>query len=250
MPARRIAEDDVHLWSLALDRPDPAIEFLRGALAFEELARAARLRVSRTSARFIVARAGLRQILGAYLDCDPPAVRLSYGPSGKPAIASSTFQDLRFNLSHSEGLALYALARGRAIGIDLELVRPGGADDAIAVRYFSPEEAAALRATSGGEARDRLFFRCWTRREAYLKAAGVGLAAGAPGRLPPGIAAVVKEDAGEEPTVIDGPDGRRWTVLDIDPSPDFVGALVIEGAGVRITRGVWPLRTGMDRQDR
>jgi 4'-phosphopantetheinyl transferase len=226
---RYLAEHEVHIWWVGLDPPAAVVEALRGCLAADELARAGRLRAPGAAARFVVARGALRRILGAYLDCPPGDVAFSYSASGKPALAGGTprgARALRFSLSHSGSVAAYALARGRDVGIDIEEIRPGGAEVEIASRYFSPGEADAVAAATGAE-RDRLFYRCWTRREARLKAEGLGLLSSGPSC--PGRASSAAGPAG------------RWRALDLDAPPGYAGALVVEGGGVCLVAGCWRL---------
>jgi 4'-phosphopantetheinyl transferase len=119
-------------------------------------------------------KAALRRLLGSYLGEEPDALGFVRGPGGKPALASSP--RLRFNLSHSGSLALVALAADREVGIDVERLDPTRASAAIVDTVFSPREAAILRPLRGS-ARTRLFFSCWTRKEACAKATGEGVAA-------------------------------------------------------------------------
>src|SRR5207237_5593023 len=114
----------------------------------------------------------LRWILGAYLGREPATLPFRYNDYRKPSLAEG--DDVQFNLAHSDGLALLAVARGREVGLDLERVRPEVAGEEIAERYYSPAEVAAFRALPPSE-RERAFFACWTRKEAYLKALGRGL---------------------------------------------------------------------------
>ena len=133
-----------------------------------ERERAARFHFQKDRDHFVAARGILRLILGHYLDQPPEQLRFSYGPFGKPSLAGEADgQQLQFNVSHARGLALYAFARGRALGIDIEYVRADLAGDEIAERFFSRQEVSALRALPEN-ARTHAFFNCWTRKEAYM----------------------------------------------------------------------------------
>jgi 4'-phosphopantetheinyl transferase len=117
----------------------------------------------------------LRVLLGRYLDVPPQSVRFEYEEWGKPRLAPlQQCQDLCFNLSHSADLVLYAVTRGQGVGVDVEQIRPVPEMEAIARRVFSTHEIACLSASSE-IARQTAFFAAWTRREACLKAVGVGL---------------------------------------------------------------------------
>jgi 4'-phosphopantetheinyl transferase len=111
---------------------------------------------------------------GRYTGVAPRRLRFSYDRYGKPALNGETCDPLRFNVSHSNDVALYAVARGREVGIDLEFVREDFAGFEIAERFFSPREVSVLRALPPGE-HAIAFFDCWARKEAYIKARGEGL---------------------------------------------------------------------------
>ena len=106
---------------------------------------------------------------------EPESISLEYNPWGKPALAAGfADSDIRFNLSHSHGVAAYAIARGREVGVDVEMLRPDFASGGIAERFFSRTEIESLRSLPR-EHQTRAFFVCWTRKEAYVKALGCGL---------------------------------------------------------------------------
>ena len=128
------------------------------------------------------ARRALTQVLASHLGTEPDAIRIERAPCvhcgephGKPYLAEPAGHDLRFNLSHTRGLALVALAHGREVGVDVEAVRPGRRAQGIADRWFTQAEADALRAADDPDA---LFFRLWARKEAYLKATAEGYLGG------------------------------------------------------------------------
>jgi 4'-phosphopantetheinyl transferase len=168
-------DDNIHVWHVELDREQSEIAHLESTLSADEKARADRFHFLNDRNRFIVARGFLRGLLGGYLQQAPAGLQFSYGQHGKPSLAgreSST--GLSFNVSHSSGLAVYAIARNRNLGIDVEHVRPESAGEEIAKRYFSAREVSELRSLPP-EAKVQGFFNCWTRKEAYLKATGMGL---------------------------------------------------------------------------
>ncbi|HZG52707.1 MAG TPA: 4'-phosphopantetheinyl transferase superfamily protein, partial [Pyrinomonadaceae bacterium] len=174
-PATLLADGEVHLWRASLAQTPDALRRLYSTLAPDESAKAARYHFPRDRDHYIAARGLLRQLLGRYLAQPPHALRFAYGAYGKPSLDGATAAaDLRFNLSHSHELALYAFARGREVGIDIEHIRADFADDDIAARFFSAREVSMLRALPA-RARTSAFFNCWTRKEAYIKARGEGL---------------------------------------------------------------------------
>lgn len=157
------------LWRIDLDQHVPAAALAR--LSADELARARRFVFERDRQRFIAAHAALRQLLGQHTGHPSETLRLMAGRFGKPAMAPA---GLHFNLSHSQGIGLVALSTGDEPGVDVEWVRPMPDALALAAAYFSPTEHAALAACPE-PLRDRAFFVCWTRKEACLKAIGIGL---------------------------------------------------------------------------
>lgn len=140
-------------------------------LSDDERARAARFRFDRDRHRFVAGRSTLRSLVSSYLGIDPADVAFAYGPQGKPFVLGS---ELSFNVSHSGGCAVYAFARGVEVGVDVELLEHSRYDDGVAERFFSPHEVATLEAVAP-ETRPDAFLRCWTRKEAFIKARGEGL---------------------------------------------------------------------------
>ncbi|QXD15524.1 4'-phosphopantetheinyl transferase superfamily protein [Rhodocaloribacter litoris] len=224
---------EVHVWRVSLAGvPPPA---LARVLSPDERARADRFVYDVHRHRFVTARGVLRHLLGRYLGCDPAVLRFNYGPRGKPALAAPDGTPLRFNVSHSHELALVAVACGREVGVDVERCDPRRAAEDIAARFFAPEEVAAFRALPPGE-RVAGFFNAWTRKEAYMKATGQGLALGldrfcvslAPG-APPALLS----------TAWNPPDAARWSLHALDPGPGYAAALAVEGHGLTLRCFAW-----------
>jgi 4'-phosphopantetheinyl transferase len=220
--------DEVHVWRIALDRPTDDLHRLAELLTEDERARAARFHFEAHRRRFLVARAGLRTVLGCYLRRPAAHVRFRYGTHGKPALAEEGC-DLRFNLSHSAEGALLGLTRRWDIGVDLEQVRAMSDLEGLARRFFAPGEVADLLAVSAPE-RGRAFFRCWTRKEAYIKAVGLGLAC-------PLECFRVSLDPGEGARLleIDGSTvaAARWALCEVRPWPGYVGCVALPEHGCR-----------------
>jgi 4'-phosphopantetheinyl transferase len=216
----------VDVWSVQLECSPAYIAVLMHTLSDDECERADRFYFERDQRRFICARGTLRRLLAEYLDADAHELTFSYGPNGKPALSGRFERALTFNVSHSSELALVAIGRDVEMGVDVEAVRSMDDADDIASRFFSPRETAQLRALPV-PVRTKAFFACWTRKEAYLKALGSGLAkpldefdvAFAPGEA---AALYVHGDDCES---------ARWSVRELAPSPGYTGALVTEGGG-------------------
>jgi 4'-phosphopantetheinyl transferase len=198
---------EVHSFSLDVDAA--RLRELEGSLSLEERERAARFRFDRDRNRFTVCRGTLRELLGVRRD-----QRFVYGAYGKPMLAGSA---LRFNVSHSHGMAMIAISRGREVGCDIERIDPAFVDDKIPERFFSPCEVAALRALPE-EKQCHAFFRCWTRKEAYIKACGMGI-----------YLALDSFDvtlAPDQPSaLLRGADG--WSLYDIEAPDGYAAALVL-----------------------
>lgn len=227
----RLAANDVHVWRADLDIAVPALDHLSAHLSNEENARAARFVSPTDRNRFILARAILRELLGGYLQRPPANILIEAAPRGKPVLRMGAgVLDVRFNLSHSHGLALYAFALHREVGIDVEMIRPEFATEDSVERYFSAREREGLRAISG-ELRSEAFFLCWTRKEAYIKARGEGL------YIPLDSFDVALTP--NEPAVLTSTDSDRWELRSIHPGPGFVGALVVEAPECRLRFWEW-----------
>jgi 4'-phosphopantetheinyl transferase len=231
--ALELPDGEVHAWRIELDRGAEAVERLSATLSPDERARADRFRFARDRDRFIVGRGSLRAILGQYAGREPSAIAFRYGGWGKPELDGAPDEaGLQFNLSHTGGLALLAVARGRRLGIDVEAVRPMADAAPIAARFFSPAECAVFQRLPEPE-QLAAFFRCWTRKEAYMKATGAGMSMPldqfdvtlAPGD-PPALLRV--EGRPDEPS--------RWSYRDLDPGPGYLAALAVEGSGWRLRR--------------
>ena len=174
-PGPSLARGELHLWTSGLDRPPAEVEQLTLALSPDERERAGRFHFERDRRRFTVGRGFLRTLLAHYLGRSAAAVEFRYGPRGKPELAGGdTGSGLRFNLSHSGGRVLCALTRELDVGADLELIRPLHNLDGLAATVFSARELAALHALPA-PLRQAAFYRCWTRKEAFIKALGDGL---------------------------------------------------------------------------
>jgi 4'-phosphopantetheinyl transferase len=200
------------LWTIPLDVDDARARTL---LSPHELARADRFVFPRDARRFTVCRAAVRAILAGYLGERPEEVRFAYGRRGKPVIAGR--DDLHFNVAHSGELALCAVSREGALGVDVEELRPVADCAQLAARVFSPAERAALAAVDGDPS--PVFLAGWTRKEAIVKAEGEGL------HYPLEELTVT---LGEPPRVV-APAGRWW-LADLRPADGFVGALAASSA--------------------
>jgi 4'-phosphopantetheinyl transferase len=230
-----LSQDEVHIWRAALDRSEGEVQELWRLLAPDEQERAARFHFARDRERFVAGRGILRAILARYLDADPAGLAFRYGAYGKPALAIEDGDTPQFNLAHSQGLAVYALARGRAIGVDIERVRALADAEQIAERFFSLTEQAALRAVPTGQ-RLEAFFACWTRKEAFLKATGDGLAR----PLDQFDVALAPEEPARLLHVVGEPEApARWRLEALAPALGYVAAVAATGHDWRLACWAW-----------
>jgi 4'-phosphopantetheinyl transferase len=225
---------DVHVWYVPLDVDGGAVLQHAASLSEDERLRAARFKFARDARHFVVARSALRSLLGEYLSMPPRRLEFAYGEHGKPAF-EGTHAVLGFNISHSGEMAVVAVGWSRALGVDVERMRPLPDLADLAARSFAPRELSALGALPET---DRLgaFFRCWTRKEAFIKATGQGLAQ----RLD----AFAVSLAADEPARFLDIDGdrdalARWTLHDLAPPVGYAGALAAEGIVRTVQARTW-----------
>ncbi len=226
-PAQQTPEPSpasVDVWAVALELDDAAALAKRRLLSDDESARADRFRHERHRRRFIAGRAALREILAMLLAADAAAITFDYGLRGKPSLASQ-WQDsgLEFNLTNSGELALIAVTRSRAVGVDVECLRRPRDFTGLAQRFFAAAEHEALLQMSDAE-QVAGFFRLWTRKEALLKAVGTGLAT-------PLNQVVVNAEANSPPQLIayNGPGTNDWSLGHLEPAAGYLGALATAG---------------------
>jgi 4'-phosphopantetheinyl transferase len=221
--------DEVRVVRLFLDEPPPTADW--DTLSAAEWERAARFVFPLHRDRFVAARAGLRRVLGRCLGRAPEDLVFAYSDRGRPRLAPPLGLD--FNLAHSGDVALLALGTC-TVGVDVEMMRDMPNVLTIARRFFAPAEVAALIRLDG-EARRRGFFHAWTRKEALIKAAGVGLAALGDTE--------VALDAQANPTVFSAPGGvEGWRLFHLEPCAGYVGALAVRGANENVRVTTWSER--------
>jgi len=226
-----LSDGEVHVWRARLDLEPELLGRMRSTLADDERVRADRFHFDRDRNHFIACRGVLRELLASYLQCFPASLEFRYGPFGKPALhLQDSASPIHFNAAHSNGLALLAFARSREIGVDLESIRADFAGDEIAQHYFSKQELTELRALPEAM-RTAGFFECWTRKEAYIKARGLGL------QIPLQSFSVSLTPG--QPERLQSEDASRWMMRSIDVGHNFAGAVVGEGHGWQLRFWDW-----------
>jgi len=226
-----LPEDEVQLWRIDLEALGPEESRWQKLLSSDELERASRFHLPRDRQRFVTSRALLRTILSAYLATDPGTLSFSYSSKEKPSLGPAhADSNVAFNISHSGGVALLAFTRGREIGVDVEQLRSDFEVEAIARRFFSPSEQRQLAALPAEKSVDA-FFRCWTRKEAYIKAIGDGLSL-------PLDQFDVSLDAGETNALLatrpDASETGHWLLREVPAGPGYIAALCVRGRDCKL----------------
>jgi 4'-phosphopantetheinyl transferase len=234
----QLASDEVHSWCAGLDVPADTSARLYATLTPDERTRSARFQFERDRQRFIVARGVLRDLLGRYLQAKPREITFAYNAFGKPDLSPVFGSRLKFNLSHSAGLALIAIAADSNVGVDLECIRAQCDYAEIARHFFSTVEVDQLHALPS-HLYAEAFFNCWTKKEAYLKARGEGLSIplnsfSVPLTTDPALTCV---DLYRAPS--DNVPAKRWSLCTLQPAPGYIGALAIGGSGWRLRQWQW-----------
>jgi 4'-phosphopantetheinyl transferase len=218
---------DVHVWTASLPAADGVIERCRELLSPDEHERAGRMLLPLPRELFVVGRGLLRTLVGRYLGVGPVDVQFAYSAFGRPWVAAGDNRPpLQFSVSHSGAQIALAFAREARVGIDVERVRTSADCDAIAARFFAPAEQAALASLVLADRIDA-FFACWTRKEALLKAIGLGISQGL-SRVevtcrPGDPARVMRSDLTEV-------DPAGWSLLDLRVPPGYRSALAVSMA--------------------
>ena len=217
-----IITDRVDVWRAGLDIGVDSLERLSKTLSQDEMDRADRFVRDRDRRRFIVARGCLRKVLSRYLETEPEEVLFGYGTEGKPFLRTKTSIPIYFNLAHSAELALIAVTGMGEVGVDVEELREEVDRLDLARRYFSAREFEDLSSLPE-EDQSLAFYRCWTRKEAYLKAKGGGITESLAGfsvsLLPDDPAALLENDDG---------DSVDWGIVEIQPSEGYIGAVAMK----------------------
>jgi 4'-phosphopantetheinyl transferase len=219
---RALPADEVHVWYRPLTQDIPNLGSFHDLLSTNEQEKACRYRFDRHRNEFILTRATLRILLASYLEKSPEQFTFAYSAQGKPSLANET-ADLRFNVSHTDGLAALAFARRREIGVDVEKIRPDCDAAKLAERFFSASEREYIVPLSG-HALDEAFFHCWTRKEAFIKAKGGGLS------IPLDqfdVSIAEGKPAALLATRPDPAEARRWQLHNLPVQSGYAAALAI-----------------------
>jgi 4'-phosphopantetheinyl transferase len=231
-----LSENEAHVWRAELNQDAKVIANLSALLSQDEYQRAVRYHRPIDRDRFIAGAGILRKIISAYLALPPGQLRFTYNECGKPAVSDNqNNRALNFNLSHSAELVLHAVTRRRGVGIDIEYIREDFATLEIAEKFFSKDEVAALKSLPVDQ-RTKGFFNCWSRKESFIKAKGVGVSypldrftvSLAPDE-PPALLNVYSDE--HEPA--------RWQMYELKTGEDYAASLIVENPPVVLRQWEW-----------
>lgn len=228
--------DQVHVWRVHLNLSKQALPRNVQVLSLDEVKKAEKFYLEADRIRYSTTRVVVREILSSYLGVRPEEIIFAYNQYGKPYLVSAgPERNLNFNISHAGDMSLLAVTLDRRIGVDIELVRDEASIETIAKRFFLPSEVSQLLSLPES-LRQEAFFTCWTRKEAFIKAQGQGLSI-------PLDQFEVTFIPNEIPRLIIADSFLResqvWSIIHLEPGPDYVGALVVEGDGLKVTGWDW-----------
>jgi 4'-phosphopantetheinyl transferase len=222
-----LQSDQVDIWRISLELSTDHVKSSESVLSADENQRAARFVFPRDRNRFILAHGHMRGILARYLHCEPDQVTFSANEYGKPALTDGS---LEFNLSHSGVFALLAISKYRKVGVDVEWMGRGVELEALARRFFSDRENAEF-ASVPRESRVIAFYRCWTLKEAYIKAHGLGLS------LPLDsfdVSLTPNDNSALKGTRPNPEEASHWILRSLDVDPDYAAALAVEKGDLEV----------------
>lgn len=229
-PSPVLTPNEVHIWLVQTNDPSIALEDFESLLSSVERDRALRFKFGADRRRYVITHAALRSILSIYAKWPAEELQFASGPYGKPKLAAIHSKNrIDFNLSHSHEVALVAVTAAREIGVDVEWVRKDFAFGEVAKRFFTQREVAALHSLPHDFQREA-FYKCWTSKEAFLKAKGIGLSG----------------ELDEVEILFNRKDGVRvngtipnWALVELYPYAGYVGALAAQGPECRFKWFQW-----------
>ncbi len=224
--------DEVHIWLASLDIDRTSLKNLKKILSEDEIKRAEKFYFEKDKNHFIACRSILRNILSLYLNVPAGDIKFSYNPYGKPSVPE---KKISFNLSNSYGLAIYGITCDKEIGIDIEHIPEDFSWEEIVEQFFSKKEIMELYKTPC-DMRKKAFFNCWTRKEAYIKAKGMGLSIPLDSfdvSLIPGEPVKLLEVRGKKE------EKSRWFLKEILINNNYISALAVEGYNLTFKYWKW-----------
>lgn len=224
---REHLDDAIVVWVARVSAAHDSLIFLEPCLDLHDHERAARFRFPEDRARFVLGRGLLRKCLGHYLRQTPETIDLAYTDRGRPIFPQD--ETLQFSISHTHDLVAFALTARARVGIDLEYVQAKVDPLELAGRIFSEEDLRVFQTLPGSETL-QAFFRAWTRKEAYLKARGEGIAE----ELRQVSVSFGPEETATLTDARDESAARMWRLHTLPVSADYMGSLACDDAGKRL----------------
>lgn len=229
-----LAEDEAHIWLIALIQKEECLEFLADLLNENEKAKAAGFRFEIDKRSYAAAHGAMREILGFYLECYPQKIKFGQNCYGKPFLSENK-TTIRFNLSHSHEWALLAVTKGKRIGVDIERIRAEIIEENLAEQIFSAVENEILWSLPK-EFQVKAFFDCWTRKEAFIKAVGHGLSY-------PLKEFSVSLAPDQTPKLLSvknfGDKAENWQIEELNVAANYAAAVVIESKHTNLKLYHW-----------
>jgi 4'-phosphopantetheinyl transferase len=227
---------EIHVWAVSLELATDQLRTRQQWLAADERQRANRFVFDKHRNRFTAGRGQVREILSHYTGVEPGQLEFSYANLGKPSLKAPPpgMEDLTFNFSNSSTLGLLSVARGVELGVDVERLRDVRNLIGLAERFFDEAEVGDLK-SCGGQLQQQVFFRCWTCKEAYLKAVGKGLS------FPLNKVLVATNSSQPHYLSIDGDEeeSAAWSLTSLRPAPGYIGALTCRRLGDQVRTFRW-----------
>lgn len=230
--AVRLERNEIHVWCATLSEFASEQQPLNALLSCTERERAEKFRFAKDRHHFVARRGILRRILSRYLERPPSKIDFCNGRFGKPEIEGELVRGgLRFSVSHSGDLALYAVTRACPIGVDVEYIQPFPHLEEIALRFFSPRETKVLM-NLPREHRMESFFSYWTRKEAFLKATGEGIGEGL---AKVEVALTPWQEADTIQTVGESENRIGWQLRSFSPASGYIGAIAFRNQNLSLS---------------
>lgn len=232
----QLSEDESHIWYFDIESVSNEIEFYKGFLSSEEIAKADRFKFTKDKTISILARGALRILSGRYLHLSPNTIKFRYGKYGKPDYGFPV--PLKFNISHSGNLIVIAFVKNCQLGVDIERIRQDFNVLDIAEKFFSDMEIKMLHDVQQDDVY-KAFYRCWTRKESFIKAKGSGLSF----PLARFTVSLNDNEAKLLKTEWNPAEKEKWKLFSFEPASGYVGALSI---GANIQKVIYHNWTGIN----
>ncbi|WP_149277117.1 4'-phosphopantetheinyl transferase family protein [Pareuzebyella sediminis] len=217
-----LQEGKAHVWYFSIDQFSGKFDTFKNVLSHDEIDKASTFKFEKDQNISVLSRGLLKMISAEYLGIKADMIDLKYGTFGKPFYANSTSNFLKFNVSHSGNYIVLAFTKDSEIGVDVELIKRNFNVLDIAQNFFSIEEIKSLKTFEKSE-RVEAFFRCWTRKEAFIKAKGSGLSF----PLDAFTVSLDKDNAELLRTEWDLEERKEWRLFSFVPAKEYVGGLLV-----------------------